>query len=93
MKTRLAYAPPGSASISNLDPFFGPNTPALPNAEPLPDPNGTRPSPPTRTIRNRYANFKKIERIATAGIAPQIRFTPGESKWQYQDKPICTVRY
>ena len=39
MTTRLPYAPPHSAhaNIANLDPFFGPDAPTLPDPEPLPD--------------------------------------------------------
>ena len=37
MTTRLAYSPPGKMRIPNLDPFFGPDAPALPDAEPIPD--------------------------------------------------------
>ena len=37
MTTKLAYAPPGSAGIPNLDPFFGPDAPPLPDAEPPDD--------------------------------------------------------
>ncbi len=37
MTTRLRYAPPHSAHIANLDPFFGPDAPPLPDPEPLPD--------------------------------------------------------
>ena len=36
MTTRLRYAPPGEVGIHNLDPFFGPDAPTLPDAE-LPD--------------------------------------------------------
>ena len=36
MTTKPAYAPPGSVGIPNLDPFFGPDAPPLPDAE-LPD--------------------------------------------------------
>ena len=34
MTTKPGYAPPGSVGISNLDPFFGPDAPPLPDAEP-----------------------------------------------------------
>ena len=37
MTTKPAYAPPGSAGIPNLDPFFGPDAPPLPDAEPPDD--------------------------------------------------------
>ena len=37
MTTKPAYAPPGSAGIPNLDPFFGPDAPPLPDAQPPDD--------------------------------------------------------
>ena len=37
MTTKPAYAPPGSVGIPNLDPFFGPDAPPLPDAEPPDD--------------------------------------------------------
>ena len=37
MTTRLAYSPPGEVGIPNLDPFFAPDAPALPDAEPPDD--------------------------------------------------------
>lgn len=37
MTTRLAYSPPGEVGIPNLDPFFGPDAPSLPDPEPIPD--------------------------------------------------------
>ena len=37
MTTRLPYAPPGEVGIHNLDPFFGPDAPPLPDAEPPDD--------------------------------------------------------
>ena len=37
MATRVAYSPPGEVGIPNLDPFFGPDAPTLPDAEPPPD--------------------------------------------------------
>lgn len=37
MTTKPAYAPPGSLGIPNLDPFFGPDAPPLPDAEPPDD--------------------------------------------------------
>ena len=37
MTTKLPYAPPGKVGIPNLDPFFGPGAPALPDAVPPPD--------------------------------------------------------
>ena len=37
MTTRLPYAPPHSTNIANLDSFFGPDAPPLPDPEPLPD--------------------------------------------------------
>lgn len=37
MTTKLPYAPPDSVAIPNLDPFFGPDAPSLPDAVPPPD--------------------------------------------------------
>ena len=37
MTTKLPYAPPSKVGIPNLDPFFGPDAPALPDAVPPPD--------------------------------------------------------
>ena len=37
MTTRLAYSPPGEVGIPNLDPFFGPDAPPLPDAVPPDD--------------------------------------------------------
>ena len=37
MTTKLPYAPPDAAAIPNLDPFFAPGAPALPDAEMPPD--------------------------------------------------------
>ena len=37
MTTEPAYVPPGSVGIPNLDPFFGPDAPPLPDAKPPDD--------------------------------------------------------
>ena len=37
MTSKLPYAPPDSVAIPNLDPFFGPDAPSLPDPEPIPD--------------------------------------------------------
>ena len=37
MTTRLTYAPSSGARIPNLDPFFGPDAPPLPDPEAIPD--------------------------------------------------------
>ncbi len=38
MTTKYSYAPPHSVEIPDLDPFFGPDAPSLPDPEPIPDP-------------------------------------------------------
>ena len=37
MTTKQPYAPSLSARIADLDPFFGPDAPTLPDADPMPD--------------------------------------------------------
>ncbi len=37
MTTKYSYAPPHSVEIPDLDPFFGPDAPSLPDPEPRPD--------------------------------------------------------
>lgn len=44
MTTMLPYAPPDRVNIPNLDPFFGPDAPPLPDPEPRPD--GMQQNPP-----------------------------------------------